>query len=57
MFHSTGPTDGVLDEGVVKEPDEGQDEDEEVEIGSEEEDEEEEEVCSQHLRSDTKVTL
>lgn len=41
VFHSTGPTDGVLDEGVVKEPDEGQDEDEEVEIGSEEEDEEE----------------
>ncbi|MGH0188189.1 UNVERIFIED_CONTAM: hypothetical protein FKN15_028411 [Acipenser sinensis] len=40
VFHSTGPTDGVLDEGV-KEPDEGQDEDEEVEIGSEEEDEEE----------------
>ncbi|KAK1158576.1 guanine nucleotide-binding protein-like 3 [Acipenser oxyrinchus oxyrinchus] len=41
VFQSTGPTDGVLDEGVVKEPDEGQDEDEEVEIGSEEEDEEE----------------
>ncbi|XP_033878828.3 guanine nucleotide-binding protein-like 3 [Acipenser ruthenus] len=41
VFHSTGPTDGVLDEGVVKEPDEGQDEDEEVEIGSEEEEEEE----------------
>ncbi|XP_041081454.1 guanine nucleotide-binding protein-like 3 [Polyodon spathula] len=42
VFHSSGPTDGVLEEGEVKEPDEWQDE--EVELGSEEEDEDEEEL-------------
>ncbi|KAK6480705.1 guanine nucleotide-binding protein-like 3 [Huso huso] len=57
MFHSTGPTDGVLDEGVVKEPDEGQDEDEEVETGSEEEDEEEEELELDEIKPKVKKVL
>ncbi|XP_041130265.1 guanine nucleotide-binding protein-like 3 isoform X2 [Polyodon spathula] len=50
VFHSTGPTDGVLEEGEVKEPDEGEDED--VELGSEEDVEEEEEEEEEELELD-----